>query len=727
VAGINDYKFPQHIEPTRCGQTNARAMAKVLTERYGFESEELTEADASRAGILDRLEQLGKDLGDDDVFLVYFAGHGQIIELPDGNRAGYLLPYDAELDMGEETSPSRIRSLSQTSTEELLKRWDDRAINMREIVSRLGTVKAQHVVVIVDACFSGFMTHLGGLIYPDRPDLEQLLRRRSRTVLAATTDNNLAVGPLNGPHSVFTSALLKRLKTKEPAALTEVFLDIRKDVAASTKDKPERFRMLPQRGDFGGDGGEFVFVPVDVPAEQMMARIGGSIDVVRGQLPTVTTATDVFRAFAVTDYHFSSHPIEREREWKDRVGRYEVAAGLGDPLSMATLHYCYSRGLGVPKDDREAYRWAVKAFDTGRLEGKHVLGRCLLQGIGTDRNQVAAERLIRAAADGGFPLSVYTLAMLRIPPDRSLAPQDLGPMKPLLEKAATAGVAPAKIRLAILSTIPPPGVEPDVKTTVRLLTEAADAGEASANFLLFDLYSHGVAGQPKDLELALTTLERGAAEGDAHCQLALACEYYRRSGYPSYGWQPVLSLGPDLPEAIKWAELAASSGFNPARVYLAEVYQGGEDRPAQPEKAKEYCELAAKGGYAPAIVRQGIWYLEGGLLGHDDRKAFACFQQAALMGDFRAYTHLAAMYEHAQGMDLRGYSRSEMIPVFKFQRLHCLIQAATIAKRLGVTGTLAERTLREIAGRVEYETLNELKARYPESYKIFMDEYRARR
>jgi hypothetical protein len=90
------------------------------------------------------------------------------------------------------------------------------------------------------------------------------------------------------------------------------------------------------------------------------------------------------------------------------------------------------------------------------------------------------------------------------------------------------------------------------------------------------------------------------------------------------------------------------------------------------------------------------------------------------MGDFTAYTHLAGMYEHAQGIDLRGYSRREMIPVLEFHRIHCLVQASTLARRQGLTGTLAERTLREIAPRVQQETLNDLKARYPQSYKIFI-------
>jgi TPR repeat protein len=721
VVGIDDYKFRQQIEPTHCGAANARAMAKALTDRFGFESEELTEAEASRAGILERLERLGKELGGDDVLLVYFAGHGKIIELPDGGRFGYLLPHDAELDLNEETSPSRLRSLSPTDTDELLKRWDERAIDMKEIVRRLGSVKAQHVVVIVDACFSGFMTHLGPeLVYPARPDLEELLRRRSRTVLAATTDNNLALGPRKDePHSIFTSELLKRLDVNEPAALTEVFLDVRKNVAAESRSQPERFRMLPQRGEFGGDGGEFIFVPTKVPAAQLMAGVGGSLMRVNGQLPGLTTAADVFRAFAVTDYHFGSRPLERDREWQDRVGRYEVTAAFGDPLSMAALHYCYARGLGVPKDDGEAYRWAAKAFDTGRPEGKHVMGRCLLQGIGTEKNPVAAERLIRAAAEGGFALSSYTLAMQRLAQDQASA-------KPLLEKAAAAGVAPAKTRLAILLLNPAPGAQRDLDSAERLLTEAADAGEASANFHLFEINARGLGDRPKDLERARKALTRGAEDGDPLCQLALACEYDPIPDMPHYGWSTRLSLRRDPTEAVKWAELAASAGFNPARVYLAATYQGGEDRPANPDKARRYCELAANDGYAPAVVRQGLWYRDGIVYDRDDKKALASFNRAAAMGDYMAYTHLAAMFAEARGVDLHGNPPRLMIPVFEFHRIHCLVRAATLAKQQGLPPSQAERTLREIAPRIQHDTLNELQARYPESYKILIDEYGVR-
>src|SRR5262249_6351980 len=161
-------------------------------------------------------------------------------------------------------------------------------------------------------------------------------------------------------------------------------------------------------------------------------------------------------------------------------------------------------------------------------EGKDVLGRCLLQGIGTDKNKVAAERLIRAAADGGFPLSSYTLAMLSLPEDRRAIPEDFAADRPLLEKAAAASVAPAKIPLAITLLPPARADEPEVKAAVRLLKEADEAGDASATFFLFRVFSQGAPGVPRDLDLARATLERGAGEGDPHCQLALACEYYPR-------------------------------------------------------------------------------------------------------------------------------------------------------------------------------------------------------
>lgn len=725
--GVNKYKFPEKIASTRCGDANARALATLLKARYGFETEELTEARATKSAVLDRIEALGIELTDQDVLVIYFGGHGQILELPDGTRYGYLLPHDADLSLDESTSPARLRGLAQPAVEELVGQWDERAINMKQLMRRLGPVKAQHVVVIVDACFSGFMTHLGSPMLSDRTDLEELLRRRSRTVLAATTDNNVSLVPADSTHSLFTASLLKRLATEDPASVTEVFLDVRREVAAATQAEAERFRMLPQRGDFGGDGGEFVFVPASVAATQVEPRVRKSLAKVSGQLPSVPTISDVLLASVLTDYHFGVRPIEKDREWRDRVSRYEVTASLGDSLSMAALHYCYSRGLGVTRNDATAYRWATKAFDTGRPEGKYVMGRCLLNGIGTEKNAIAGERLIRASSELDFPLAVYTMAVRQLPADRPANLQEIGAIRPLLEKAANSGVAAAKCQLALLIAGQPAATKAEIDSVIGLFREAVDSGDASANYPLFQHYANGSPEHPRDLELARKTLVRGAEDGNPLCQLTLACEHFPKVGFPDYRSRPLLNLPANVNEATKWAELAASNNFNPALLYLAELYQGGKDAIAQPEKAKDYCERAAKNGYAQAIVTQGVWYRDGVIYEQSDKKAFNHFAQAARMGDFTACDHLAEMYREARGMDLQGHSQREMRPVLAFHRVHWLVRGTTLARQQGLTDTHVEQTLREIAPRVQSDVLNDLKALYPESHKLFMEEFRAKR
>lgn len=725
--GVDRYMFSEKVPATRCGNANARALATLLKDRYGFETEELTEGQATKSAVLDRLEKLGTELTDKDILIVYFGGHGQILELPDGTRYGYLLPHDADLSLDESTDPARLRTLTESAVEELVGQWDNRAINVKQFMNRLGPLNAQHVVVIVDSCFSGFMTQLGGPPLTDQTDLEELLRRRSRSVLAATTDNNLALVPADSTHSLFTGSLLKRLATDDPASLTEVFLDVRKEVAAATKSQPEKFRMLPQRGDFGGDGGEFVFVPASLAAAQMQPRVRQSLARTKGQLPGLPAIADVLRASAQTDYHFGSRPIEADRVWKDRASRYEVSASLGDSLSMAALHYCYSRGLGVTRNDTAAYQWAKKAFDTGRPEGKYVMGRCLLNGIGVEKNAIAGERLIRASADYDFPLAIYTIATLKLPADRPTNEQELGAIRPLLEKAAKAGVAPAKSQLALLIAGQPRATKAEIDTAVRLFQEAAESGDASANYPLFQHHANGSPDHPRNIELARKVLLRGAEDGNSLCQLALACEHFPRVGFPDYWSRPLLNLPINLNEATKWAELAASNNFAPALLYLAELYQGSKEAPAQPDKAKDYCERAAKNGYAQALVTQGVWYRDGVIYEPSDKKAFDHFAQAARMGDFKACGHLAEMYREARGMDLKGYSQGEMKPVLAFRRLHWLVRGTELARKQGLSGTHVEETLREIAPRVPDDVLNDLKALYPDSHKLFVEEFRSKR
>src|SRR4051794_18117145 len=168
AVGINRYESLTGTADLRFAEADARAFADLTRDAYGYESETILGSEATKVGIERTLERYGQELGDQDALIVFFAGHGQVIELPESGEAGYLIPADARLDINSRTDADR---------------WATEALDMQYLTELIEGMGARHVLFIADACASGFMTKRGSL---ERWDLKTFLFDRSRTVLTAT-------------------------------------------------------------------------------------------------------------------------------------------------------------------------------------------------------------------------------------------------------------------------------------------------------------------------------------------------------------------------------------------------------------------------------------------------------------------------------------------------------------------------------------------------------------
>lgn len=657
--GINEYQYPG-IRALSYAEPDARGLAQMVRSRYGYETFLLLGKDATREAIGAKLREYAARLGEKDVLLVYFAGHGQVIELPSHGRAGFLVPFDANLDLNDRSNPDA---------------WSKQGLDMRQIVELIGGMKAHHVVLIADACASGFMTGRGN--FSGRPDLQVLLTAPSRMVMAAATERQQAGEDDNSGHGRFTSALLDVLKSPDAASVTDVFNEVRKRVI---KDSTLRDQW-PQLGRVGGGDGEFVFIPLAIsPGEVQLAfegkaehALGGVYARALARVAERTTLGDVFEAFEAVDYRFSTRPREREKAWRAKVDRFRENAQTGDVLAMAGLFYCHSKGLGVEKDEGQALHWSRLAYDSGQPAGRHLYGACLLGGVGVDRNEEAAWRLIREASDQGFAISQFALA------GRLIGDQRIDPMErvarayALYEEAAKAGLASAMAALADLHAGTLPGTKRDVNQAIELLNAAAGKGLPRAKATLYDLYSSGTPGVPKDLKKARELLAAAAEDGFAPAQNNLACEYYQKRGVEAR-----LGLPQDALEAVKWAELAARQNDLPSHLLMCDFYEFGDGVPADFAKAIEHCERAAKENFPPAFARQARWYIQGTVYPRDSEKAVHCARKAALGGDAVGCFLLGTLYEDKLIPPLPNdfWNSSKDFPIYKHHALHCYVQAA---------------------------------------------------
>ena len=218
---------------------DADAVARVLTERYGFRVTVLH--DATRYAVLSALNRLRAELSDDDNLLIYYAGHGELDRV---NMRGHWLPVDAERD----SSANWISNLAITDI--------------------LNAMSARHVMVVSDSCYSGSFTRSGittlesGLSDEKRTAwLTLMARKRSRTAL---TSGGLApvLDAGGGDHSVFAAAFLDVLQRNTDVLEGQRLfqeLSARVTFAAESYD----FEQLPQYAPIkyaGHEAGDFFLV-----------------------------------------------------------------------------------------------------------------------------------------------------------------------------------------------------------------------------------------------------------------------------------------------------------------------------------------------------------------------------------------------------------------------------------------------------------------------------------
>ena len=245
IIGNNGY---QHLTKLKTAQKDAVAVARVLQERYGFETELLL--DATRTDIINALAALRATLTETDNLLIYYAGHGHLDEV---SGEGYWLPVDAERE-----SPAN---------------W----VSNNDITSQLKAIQARHVMVVADSCYAGTLTRkaeVGLKTGAERQAwLSRMAGKRSRTALiSGGLEPVLDAG--GGEHSVFARAFLEVLGENRQVVDGQSVFDRIKGPVVANADQTPGYETVRKAGDQGGD---FLFVPVGAEPE-------------RARLPEVMTA-----------------------------------------------------------------------------------------------------------------------------------------------------------------------------------------------------------------------------------------------------------------------------------------------------------------------------------------------------------------------------------------------------------------------------------------------------
>ena len=228
VIGNNNYR---ELPKLKTAANDAKSVAKLLTDDYGFETKLLL--DATRADIFTELGRLRAKLTPNDNLLIYYAGHGILDEL---GQQGYWLPVDAQADIKAN--------------------W----VSNGDITTSLRAIRAKHVLVVADSCYSGTLVRAVPINIKTsvarKRWIDRMTRKRARTALVSGGLEPVADSGRDG-HSVFANAFLAALRANPDVMDGQALYDAIKRPVVLNADQTPQYSDIRRAGH---DGGDFIFV-----------------------------------------------------------------------------------------------------------------------------------------------------------------------------------------------------------------------------------------------------------------------------------------------------------------------------------------------------------------------------------------------------------------------------------------------------------------------------------
>src|SRR6185295_5990420 len=240
LIGIDDYQKAPKLETAVKDVTGVR---QVLAQRYGFTLDHiimLINGQATRTNIEHELYKLGQLAKADDSVFIYYAGHGQYDE---EGRLGWWVPVE-----GEPQNPGTFT-------------------NNATIKEYIEGMKARHVYLVADSCFSGTLFGKSRAMPPiNEKFYAQLYAKPSRWGLTSGGTEPVADRGKGG-HSIFAYHFITLLKEyADPYLIPSQIYDRIAPLVANNANQTPVSQPLKNTGD---EGGQFVFrlvAPIAPPA-----------------------------------------------------------------------------------------------------------------------------------------------------------------------------------------------------------------------------------------------------------------------------------------------------------------------------------------------------------------------------------------------------------------------------------------------------------------------------
>ena len=259
IIGIDKYDNLSNLD---YAVADAEAVKDMLINKFDYKEGNvnlLLNEEANRANIVNIISDVSLKARENDRILVFYAGHGETMPLPDGGEMGYLVPIDGNQD-------NLLAS----------------AIPMDDLKRFSNVSKAKHMLFLVDACYGG-LAAVGsrGLEPAKTPNyIKKITNIKSRQIITAGGKDEKVFEKSEWGHSAYTKNLLSALEDGYADSNGDGYItaDELGDYLSEKVSIDSENQQTPQSRRLTSHEGEFIFIANNMEVNIVNNKTKKSVD-----------------------------------------------------------------------------------------------------------------------------------------------------------------------------------------------------------------------------------------------------------------------------------------------------------------------------------------------------------------------------------------------------------------------------------------------------------------